>query len=181
MPVTFDGPNKLILATAGTTSLLVGRDIYSPWKVWVATSNNAKYLPAFRVVGGDPTVGGNFIAGYFFLQNGWKLRPQEANHTLVIGGTLLVEGGGDPFVSTIGTYNVRITSTVPLQAEAIIVETGVSGLTAPESAKLLSLSDGLTTASAVWSAPVGTPTVGTTGELLRLANQNAANAFAVSV
>jgi len=117
MPVTFDGTTKIITATAGTTSLSVSRDIYSAWKVWVATGNNSKYLPAFRTVGGDPTVGGNTIAAYFFLLNGWKLKPQEANHTLTISGILLVDGGGDPFLSTNGVYNVRIVATVPLQAE----------------------------------------------------------------
>ena len=141
MSVTFDGINKLIIAQSGTTMLDVGADLYSRWKDWAISSDNAKYEQAFRVVGGDPTVGGNTIAGYFFLTNGWKLRPQEANHTLTIDGILLDDGGGDPYVSTLGTFNVRINATIPLQAEAIIVETGTSGLTSTESSQLATLTD----------------------------------------
>ena len=136
MSVTFDPATKTIICGPGTTSLVVGADLYSRWKDWVLAGDNSKYLEAFRSVGGDPTTGGNSIAVYFFLLNGWKLRPQEANHTLTISGILLVDGGGDPYASTIGTYNVRIVATVPLQAEAIVVETGVSGLTPSESALL---------------------------------------------
>lgn len=139
MSVTFDGPNKLIIADAGTTQLDVAEDIYSAWKTWASDFSNMGYAQALRVVGGDPTVGGNRIAGYFFLMNGWRLRPQEANHTLVLNGILLVDGGGDPFVSTIGDYNVRINQTTPLQAESVLVETGTSGLTEQESNRLQAL------------------------------------------
>lgn len=136
MSVTFDGPNRVIVADPGTTSISVERDIYSAWKNWVATGDNSKFPQALRVVGGDETVGGNRIAGYFFLMNGWRVRPQEANHTLTVNGTLLVDGGGDAFINTLGTYNVRINQTVPLQAEAVLIETGVSGLTSEESNRL---------------------------------------------
>lgn len=139
MSVSFDGPNKLIIADPGTTNLNVSEDIYSAWKAWVATSDNAKYDQALRVVGGEPTVGGNSIAGYFFLMNGWRVRPQEANHSLTVDGILLVEGGGDPFVNTLGTFNVRINMITPLQAE--IIETGISGLTSEESNQLAIILD----------------------------------------
>jgi hypothetical protein len=136
MSVTFDGINKLIIVSQDITDLSVAEDIYSPWKQWVIQGDNAKYLPAFRVVGGDPTVGNNKISAYFFLLNGWKLRPFEGDHTLTISGILLVEGGGDPFVSTLGNYNVRINTVTPLQAESVVLETGTSGLTPEESTKL---------------------------------------------
>ena len=136
MSITFDGPNRLMIADPGTTLIDVGADLWSRWIDWMRIGDNAKYELAMRVVGGDPTVGGNTIAGYFFLTNGWKLRPQEANHTLTIDGILLDDSGGDPYVSTLGTFNVRINATIPLQAEAIIVETGVSGLTQSESNQL---------------------------------------------
>ena len=138
MAVSFDPAARLIVCSTGTTMVDMD-DVYSRWKDWVIAGDNAKYEPAFRTVGGDPTTGGNRIATYFFLLNGWKLRPQEANHTLIVTGILLVDGGGDPYASTVGTYNVRIVATVPLQAEAVIVETGVSGLTPSESAALTAL------------------------------------------
>ena len=136
MAVTFDPSNRLIIADAGTTSIDVGADMYSRWKDWKLIGDNGKYLSAFETVGGDPTTGGNSIAAYFFLANGWKLRPQEANHTLVIDGILLTTDQSSPYVSTLGTFNVSIQAVVPLQAESILVETGVSGLTASESMQL---------------------------------------------
>lgn len=170
MSVTFDGPNKLIIADAGTTYLNVAVDIYSAWKIWAAQDENIKYEQAMRVVGGDPTVGGNRISGYFFLMNGWRIRPQEANHYLVVDGILLVDGGGDPFVNTLGTYNVRINQITPLQAEAILVETGVSGLTAEESNQLLSLGSVPSApeiADAVWDEDLTTHTAANSaGEVL---------------
>ena len=136
MPVSFDGLNKIITADSGTTSIDVGADMYSRWKDWVLTGSNSQWEKAFEVVGGEPTTGGNTISGYFFLANGWKLRPQEANHTLVIDGILLTTDQSSPYLPTIGTFNVSIQAVIPLQAEAILVETGVSGLTPDESVQL---------------------------------------------
>lgn len=134
MPVTIDGPSKLFIADSGTTALDVAVDLYTAWVDWSAVGDNSKFLQAFRVVGGDPTTGVNKIAPYFFLTNGWRLRPQEANHSLTITGILLVDGGGDPCVNTLGAYNVRVSQVVPIQAQ--LVESGTSGLTSTESAKL---------------------------------------------
>ena len=110
MGLTFDGLTKVITLTTGTTSLSV-RELWSRWTDWFLTSDNSKYLPAFSQVGGDdidPVVG-TTIPIYAFLMNGWKLKPQESNHTLTISdGILLVDGGGDPFNNTTGAYTVRI-------------------------------------------------------------------------
>lgn len=121
MPVTFDGPNKLIICDSGTTTISVA-DVYSRWKDWVATSDNSKYLDAFRVVGGDPidAGAGTYVTSYFFLTNGWRVRPQESNHTLkVTTGVLLVDGGGDPFVDTVGSFRVRVQYNQPVRAETV--------------------------------------------------------------
>lgn len=120
MSYTFDGASKLIILDSGVTTLDV-KDCYSRWKEWVATSDNSKFLPAFDVVGGNPTVGANSIASYFFLLNGWRVRPHEAHHTLTVDGILIVDGGGDPFADTVGNYRVRIVQIVPMQAEQITV------------------------------------------------------------
>lgn len=120
MAYTFDGPNRLIILSSGTTVLDV-QDMYSRWKDWVITGDNSKYLPFFDVVGGNVTVGSNQISNYFFLLGSAKVRPQEANHTLRVDGILIDALGGDPFTDTIGTFRVRIVQVVPLQAEAIAV------------------------------------------------------------
>ena len=112
---------RIIQLTPGTIELDV-TDMYSRWKDWTAQGDNSKWLNAFEVIGGDPTIGGNRISPYYFLTNGWRVRPQEANHTLQVGGILLVQGGGDPYLSTVGTFNVRITAIVPLEAEFVVAQ-----------------------------------------------------------
>ena len=133
--VTFDGVNKLIICDAGTTSLSV-KAMYSMWKEWMLISDNSKYAQAFRVVGGDPTVGNNIITPYFFMLNGWKIRPQEANHTLTVDGILLTDDSSDAFTDTLGTFRIGINQIVPIYTESVLMETGVSGLTPEESATL---------------------------------------------
>ena len=46
----------------------------------------------------------------------------EANHTLSVGGGVLVDLTGDPFADTIGTFRVNIRYQQPVQA--ITVDTG---------------------------------------------------------
>jgi hypothetical protein len=121
----------MIIATTGTTQISVA-DVYSRWKDWVI-SGNAHFLEAFSPVGGESidVSQGTSIPLYAFLVNGWRLRPQEASHTLnVVGGVILVSGGGDPFASTLGNWLIKINYQQPVQA------IGVSG----------SSSGGLTTA-----------------------------------
>lgn len=133
--VSFDGVNKLIIADSGTTSINV-KELYSMWKEWVQVDDNLKYEIAFTVVGGNPTTGNNIITPYFFLSNDWKIRPQEANHTLVIDGILITDDGSDAFTDTIGTYRVGINQIVPIYTESVVIETGTSGLTEDESERL---------------------------------------------
>lgn len=129
MAYTFDPAAKLIILSSGTVSMSV-RDVYSRWKQWMQVSDNCKYLPAFSTTGGDDIdpVAGTSIPAYMFLTNGWRIRPHEANHTLNVNdGVLVVDGGGDPFVNTTGSFVVRINYSQPVQA--ITVSTG--GGTAP--------------------------------------------------
>lgn len=118
MGYSINGITKTITLTTGTTSVSV-RDLWSRWVDWFLTGDNSKYLPAFQTVGGDDidATEGTKIPIYSFLQNGWKIKPQEANHTLTINdGILLVNGGGDPFINTTGAYTVRINYQQPVQA-----------------------------------------------------------------
>lgn len=154
MGYSFDGATKIISLTSGTTVFEV-KDLYSRWKEWASTSDNAKYPPALTVVGGDTTSGSNFIYPYFFLENGWRLRPQEASHQLLVSGALLVQGGGNPYLPTVGSYNVQIIADVPVRAEG--VDLGGGG--APSAAEV---------AGAVWDRPLAShSTTGTFGEFVR--------------
>lgn len=133
MAYTFNGVAKTITLSAGTVTLdLV--DLHSRWKDWVF-AGNAQYALALNTVGGEPIdpSAGTLVPLYLFLLNGWKLRPMEADHTLsVVGGTLLVEGGGDPFVSTLGDFTVRIRYQQPVQA----IGYSTTGSTGPSAADI---------------------------------------------
>lgn len=130
MSISFNGLTKRISLT-GTTTLGV-RDLWSRWVDWMSQADNSKFLPAFTTLGGDtidPT-SGTSVPIYAFLQNGWRIKPQESNHTLnVTDGILLVDGGGDPFVNTTGNFMVRVNYSQPVQA--ITVNTGGAVATDP--------------------------------------------------
>jgi hypothetical protein len=138
--ISFDGATKVMTLSAGTVALSV-RDIWSRWVDWFLTGDNSKYLPAFMQVGGDDIdiSTGTKIPIYAFLMNGWRIKPQEAHHTLTIGdGILLVNGGGDPFNNTTGSYVVRINYQQPVQA--ISFDSGGSGgLTTEEHDQLMEI------------------------------------------
>lgn len=142
MAITFDGASRLAILSTGTTTLNV-KDFWSRWVDWWVTGDNSKWPLALAQVGGneiDPTAGTS-IPPYIYCLNGWKIRPQEANHTLnVTSGVLLVDGGGDPFVNTLGTYTVRINYSQPVQA--ITVNTGGGGGSDPWLSDLSSYSTG---------------------------------------
>lgn len=122
--VSFDGITKLIIVNTGITSIDVKTDLYSEWKNWLLLSDNSKYLPAFRVIGGDEIGGGITVDGTYFLTNGWKLRPYEGNHALTINGNLYVDGGGSPLVQTIGSYNVLVNLVTSNIVNLVTVSTG---------------------------------------------------------
>jgi hypothetical protein len=126
MAITFDGAERLIQLTAGTTALDV-KDLYSRWKDWVKATDDAKNAIAFISVGGDDVdeAAGTKIPAYIYITNGWTIRPQETDHTLTVtSGILLRDGGGDPFEDTLGAYTVRINYQQPVQA--ITVESGAA-------------------------------------------------------
>jgi hypothetical protein len=129
MATQFDGQTRLITLTTGTTSLSV-QDLWSDWVRWHASADNSKYLPAFSIIGGDPidATAGTYIPYYCYLMNGWRIRPQEADHTLnVTGGILLVDGGAaDAFVPTLGNFTVQINRQQPVQAITIATAGGAS-------------------------------------------------------
>ena len=130
MAISFDGSNKIITLSTGTTQLGV-RDLWSRWLDWIATSDNSKYPAAFDFVGGNDidVTAGTTVPIYLFMKNGWRIRPQEANHTLkVFDGILLEESGNDPFINTIGSFVVRINYSQPVQAITVSTGGGSGGI-----------------------------------------------------
>jgi hypothetical protein len=129
MGYSFDGSTKIISLTSGTVVLDV-KDMYSRWKDWVILSDNSKWDLAFQSTGGDiiDSESGTSIPLYAFLSNGWRIKPQEANHTLnVTNGILLVAEGGDPFINTTGSFIVRINYQQPVQAITVSKGTASNG------------------------------------------------------
>ena len=107
---TFDGVNKLIIGdytiSGGVAQVDALIDIYSDWKEWSQQGDNFKFLQALSTVGGDEISAGLNVGAYFFLENGWKIRPKEANHRLIVNGNLYTRDGSQPFVATTGSFNV---------------------------------------------------------------------------
>lgn len=108
MSYTFNGTTKRIILPTGMVTLdLVA--LYSSWKNWVL-AGNAECLLAFSTVGGEITE----IPLYLFMQNGWLIVPQSANHTLTVtNGILVGQGGADPFTDPAGAYKIRINRQTP--------------------------------------------------------------------
>lgn len=124
MGLAFNGTSKVITLSSGTTELGV-RDLWSRGVDWWLTGDNSKFLFPFSQTGGDPidASAGTSIPIYIFLESGWRVKPQEASHTLKVSdGVLVVSGGGDPFVDTAGSFTVRVNYSQPVQA--ITVSTG---------------------------------------------------------
>ena len=126
MAITLNGAAKRIILDSASVS---AAQIWSAWLDWHEA--NQQWPLAFQLVGGNALGGGLFIPPYFFLMNGWRVRPMEASHNLTITGNLFVDGGGVPVVGTLGTYQVNVNYTVPVQAQGIATS-GSTGPTASE-------------------------------------------------
>ena len=126
MAITLNGATKRIILDSASVS---AAQIWSAWVDWHEA--NQQWPLAFQLVGGNALGGGLFIPPYFFLLNGWRVRPMEASHNLLIAGNLFVDGGGVPVVGTLGTYQVNVNYTVPVQAQGIATS-GSTGPTASE-------------------------------------------------
>ena len=127
MSISIDGSTKRIILDSASVS---AAQVWSAWVDWHEA--NQQWPLAFQLVGGIALGGGLFIPPYFFLLNGWRVRPMEASHNLTITGNLFVDGGGVPVVPTLGTYQVNVNYTVPVQAQGI----ATSGSTGPTAAEI---------------------------------------------
>ena len=126
MAITLDGATRRIILDSASVS---AAQIWSAWVDWHEA--NQQWPLAFQLVGGNALGGGLFIPPYFFLMNGWRVRPMEADQTLTLTGNLFVDGGGDPVVPTLGDFNVLVKNVVPVQAQGIATS-GSTGPTASE-------------------------------------------------
>jgi hypothetical protein len=128
--VTFDGINKIIYVSNGTTELDVKTEIYSDWKEWLTGSQhdgliNAKYIQAMRAVGGDPLPADRFVGTTYFLINGWRIKPYDGNYRITVNGNLYTDAGDDAFLDPdIG--RVTIVQTVSTLVETVGVTEVVS-------------------------------------------------------
>jgi hypothetical protein len=127
MAFTIDGATKLITLDSASVS---AAQIWSRWVDWHPA--NTEWPLAFQLVGGIALGGGLFIPPYFFLLNGWRVRPMNSDHNLTITGNLFVEGGGVPVVATQDVHQVNVNYTVPVQAQGI----STSGSTGPSASEI---------------------------------------------
>lgn len=112
---TINYSSKLFIMDGGETELQIPI-LYSAWKDNVRLTNNIQYDLAMTQKGNDVISGTTVIADYAFLSNGWKIRPDEADHTLSITqGILVTDDESDPFVDTLGAYTVRVRYEQPVQ------------------------------------------------------------------
>lgn len=158
---TFDGPNKRITLSTGTVQFS-SSEIYSRWKDWCQEdSDRLKYDPAFaNSVGGDSLGGGVLVGAYYFLQNGWVIRPQEADHQLVVSGNLFpIPDTAAMFTNTVGDYQVVVGMRTSSLTQSII-QSAASSTTA--------------IADAVWNKDISNATTGAGKDLTQTKNNGAA-------
>src|SRR4028119_999535 len=88
----FDGNQKLFICNTGVTQISIA-ELYKDWKKWMQSGQGIGYLPAFEAIGGQSLPNGLFVGSTYFLINGWKIKPQIANHRLNINGNLYSSDG----------------------------------------------------------------------------------------
>ena len=175
---TFDGVNKLIILDSGTTSFAV-TDLYSRWKEWVILSDNAKFLPAFSSsLGGNALGGGAFLGQYYFIQNGWTVRPQEASHVLTVTGNIFpIPESAETFTPTVGTFSVQIVQQVSSLTQQVSTGSGLSSVQATMLDELWKLqgldsSNPMTVTPTSRSVDVISQTIGGDGETTSTVTRN---------
>jgi len=124
MSYTFDITNKLIQLT--DTDELDMHDVYSRWKDEVISNPNmAGQEQAMRVIK-EPLAGDTFIGPYYFIMNDWRIHPFDANHELIVSGTIVQDATSTltPFKTDDLVNLVQIVRTV--SSEVIVVETSAA-------------------------------------------------------
>ena len=151
MALVFNGLERTITVSPGTSTLDIRADLYTDYINWLEDNNN--WPLAIRYSGLDPIPGGE-SGGIFFLQNGWKLII-DFTVTQVIG-VLYSDNFNTPFWNSLGQplYPAVVSSLVNSSVSYQNVVTGTA-LNAEEIRQ------------AVWNAPVtGMSTTGSIGEFI---------------
>lgn len=116
--VDFDGVTRQIIVTPNVSNIDVKNDIYSAWKEWSQLYTNTKFLPALRVIGGDPTGQGLFAGDIYFLTNNWQV---VVNHRVQVNGVLYNDVQGlDPYLVNPGGGVISNVSNLVQTAETQI-------------------------------------------------------------
>ncbi len=134
--VSFDGVTKVITVSTGINQLHVLSDVYSAWKRWVLADDiNMSFPVAMTSTGGDTINSESTTPAYFFMENGWKIKPWEGHHELRLVGNLLVrravsdgvgtEADNSPIVPTAGNYKVSVERNTTI-APTVAVGSGVT-------------------------------------------------------
>jgi len=120
--VTFDGLNKIIIVNEGITELDFRVDVYSAWKEWILDPNqvNLKWEQALNSIGGDPLPGDRVLGTTFFLENGWRMRTWEGNHSLTVTGNVFTREGEPIFVPTLNPWTITINLNTSTLVETIL-------------------------------------------------------------
>lgn len=110
---TADPVAKLLIITtpptAGVLELDVRRDLYSALKLdWLTDNELNKYRFPIAPLGGNPLTDALNLGNTYFLDYGWRIRPYEADHRLILNGNLFVREGGQVDVSTLGDFQVSV-------------------------------------------------------------------------
>lgn len=120
--VTFDTVNLHIIEIpvfAGSPEVmqdneLTMQEIYSEWKEFAAqtagspATGDLGFPTAIRIVGGDPTSDVENLGITYFMINGWRLKPAEGNHRLVIEGNTFTDPSGQSvFAFADGNFQVN--------------------------------------------------------------------------
>tara|TARA_R110000772_G_scaffold267971_1_gene393535 strand:- start:8615 stop:9370 length:756 start_codon:yes stop_codon:yes gene_type:complete len=132
---TIDNLNKLFILKAGITEIDVQIDLYSDWKEEYKLGVNSSFPPAMRSIGGDPVTATRDAGDTYFMINGWRIRPDEVNHTLNIDGNLFTDPAGfSPYVPTVGAFNVFANSFVSNLIDNVVSSVDQQTLTDIETA-----------------------------------------------
>ena len=126
--VVFDGENRVIIVNTGVTELNFREDIYSAWKEWVVDPNqqNGEYPLAIQAVGGEDLPGNRNLGTTYFLENGWRIRPWEGDHSLTISGNFFTREGDSPVIATVNPWTITINLNTSTLIETITQQTNIT-------------------------------------------------------
>lgn len=125
--ITYDTVNRLFIVNSGVTVIDAKIDLYSDAKEdWLTDPTLRKFKFPILAIGGNQISPGKFVSPFYILQHGWKVRPQEADHTLTIQGNLITSDASPVFVTTLGAFNVFIDREVT--SNSLTVSTGAAAI-----------------------------------------------------